>query len=157
VDLAARKGVRRTRSRHAATGVWLLSGLLVLSATGLTWSRYAGGTFGAALDALRAGTPSVSTDLTGGGAEPAGGHHGGGTAGGEGTGADPAAADTVLTAARAADLTGPVEITVPDAAGPAWKVTQDGARWPCRCSPIPLIALLAADLLIGAIRDRARA
>ena len=45
--LAARpgrqKGVRRTRGWHAATGVWLAVGLLFLSATGLTWSRYAGG------------------------------------------------------------------------------------------------------------------
>ncbi|RKR86468.1 PepSY-associated transmembrane protein [Micromonospora pisi] len=38
-DLAARKGVRRTRGWHASTGVWLVVGLLFLSATGLTWSR----------------------------------------------------------------------------------------------------------------------
>ena len=44
-DLAASKGVRRTRGWHAATGVWLAVGLLFLSATGLTWSQYAGGNF----------------------------------------------------------------------------------------------------------------
>lgn len=43
-DLSAGKGVRRTRGWHATTGIWLTVGLLFLSATGLTWSRYAGRT-----------------------------------------------------------------------------------------------------------------
>ena len=34
-DLAARKGVRRTRSWHASLGLWLSVGLVALSATGL--------------------------------------------------------------------------------------------------------------------------
>ena len=51
-DLSAKKGVRRTRGWHASTGVWIAVGLLLLSATGLTWSRYAGGNFTLALDAL---------------------------------------------------------------------------------------------------------
>ncbi|NUT46123.1 MAG: PepSY domain-containing protein, partial [Saccharothrix sp.] len=32
------KGVRKTRSWHAGTGMWVLVGTLFLSATGLTWS-----------------------------------------------------------------------------------------------------------------------
>lgn len=65
-DLAARKGVRRTRSWHAATGIWLTLGLLILSATGLTWSGYAGANFSAALDALQGNRPSVATELAAG-------------------------------------------------------------------------------------------
>ncbi|MGJ6122566.1 PepSY-associated TM helix domain-containing protein [Mycolicibacterium sp. Y3] len=36
------KGRARTLNWHGATGVWLLAGLLFLSATGITWSTYAG-------------------------------------------------------------------------------------------------------------------
>ncbi|WP_042177143.1 PepSY-associated TM helix domain-containing protein [Streptomyces sp. NBRC 110035] len=63
-DRVAKQGVRRTRSWHAATGGWLAVGLLGLSATGLTWSRYAGVNFGEALDAFHSHTPSVGTTLT---------------------------------------------------------------------------------------------
>src|SRR5207247_2442316 len=60
-DLTAAKGVRRTRSLHAATGLWLVVGLLFLSATGLTWSRWAGGNFTLALNALQAHQPDIDT------------------------------------------------------------------------------------------------
>ncbi|MFF3855406.1 PepSY-associated TM helix domain-containing protein [Micromonospora sp. NPDC002575] len=126
-DLSARRGVRRTRAWHAATGVWLAVGLLFLSATGLTWSRYAGGHFGSALDALRAGTPEISTSLTG--APPSGGgehQHGGVTAGS----ADPAAFDRVLAAATGAGLTGPMRIVPAEASGDAWTVAQTDSTWP---------------------------
>ncbi|MET7401490.1 PepSY-associated TM helix domain-containing protein, partial [Dactylosporangium sp. NPDC005572] len=69
-DLSAAKGVRRTRSFHAATGVWLVVGLLFLSATGLTWSTWAGANFSVALDNLDASRPVLDTSL-GGGAAPA--------------------------------------------------------------------------------------
>ncbi|MFI5932067.1 PepSY-associated TM helix domain-containing protein [Actinoplanes sp. NPDC051494] len=129
-ELSAKKGVRRTRSWHAATGVWLTVGLLVLSATGLTWSRYAGGNFSTALDSLRSGTPSVSTDLTG--STPAaagGGHHSEGTATApaDAAPADPAAIDAVVTTAG---LDGPVEVAVPADATTAWTVTQTRNLWP---------------------------
>ncbi|WP_306747947.1 PepSY-associated TM helix domain-containing protein [Saccharothrix yanglingensis] len=51
------KGVRGTRSWHGSTGTWVLPGALFLSATGLTWSTYAGENFSAALTALDARTP----------------------------------------------------------------------------------------------------
>ncbi|WP_234315222.1 PepSY domain-containing protein [Streptomyces globisporus] len=59
-DRAAR-GVRRTRSFHAVTGVWLALGLLFLSATGLTWSTYAGERFGQLLDAAKGHAPELDT------------------------------------------------------------------------------------------------
>jgi uncharacterized iron-regulated membrane protein len=126
-DLAARKGVRRTRGWHAATGVWLTVGLLFLAATGLTWSRFAGGNFGAALDSLSAGTPELDTAVV-----PAGGHHGGMGGPAAPGPIDPAAADRVLLAARGGGLTGPVEIGVPADSGSAWSVTQIDDRWPIR-------------------------
>ncbi len=79
-DLAAKKGVRRTRGWHAATGVWLVVGLLALSATGLTWSRYAGANFDVVQEpASTPNDPMLDTALPGGpgGGDSGGGHHGG--------------------------------------------------------------------------------
>ncbi|MBY8863055.1 PepSY domain-containing protein [Nocardia sp. CA2R105] len=66
----SRQGRLRTVNWHAAVGMWVLLPLLFLSATGMTWSTYAG----AHVDALRAQlswtTPSVSSALPGSGAQP---------------------------------------------------------------------------------------
>jgi uncharacterized iron-regulated membrane protein len=128
-ELAAKKGVRRTRSWHAATGVWLTLGLLLLSMTGLTWSRYAGGNFSTALDSLRSSRPAVTTDLTGATPAAAGGHHTSGTES-SGASADPAATDAVLQAARDNGITGPVSIAIPADPATAWTVTQTRDMWP---------------------------
>ena len=137
-DLKANRGVRRTRGWHAATGVWLSVGLLVLSATGLTWSRYAGGNFSAALDSLRAGTPAVATESA-----AAAGHHGSAA-----TGGNPAAIDGVVRAARADGITGPVSITVPGDATTAWTVTQTRDLWPVGRDSV------AVDAASGTVTDR---
>lgn len=142
-DLAAGKGVRRTRGWHAATGVWLAAGLIVLSATGLTWSRYAGATFSSALDALRSGTPAVATSA--GGAD-GGAHHGGG--GDAAGGVDVGVVDGVLAAARADGIDGPVAIAVPAGPGTAWTVTQTRDRWPVGRDSV------AVDGRTGAVTDR---
>ncbi|MEU7961138.1 MULTISPECIES: PepSY-associated TM helix domain-containing protein [Micromonospora] len=129
-DLSAGKGVRRTRGWHATTGIWLTVGLLFLSATGLTWSRYAGANFGAGLDALSARAPEISTSLTTVPDEPAetgGGHH---EASGAGGVVESAAFDRVVAAARTAGLDGPVEIAPAAEAGSAWTVTQVDNTWP---------------------------
>ncbi|MFE9912310.1 PepSY-associated TM helix domain-containing protein [Streptomyces clavifer] len=125
-------GVRRTRSWHAATGVWLALGLLFLSATGLTWSQYAGERFGQALDATNGRAPALDTALPGGDA-PAGDHaehaeHGG--SGGESGDADPAAFAAALAAARGAGLDGTVEVTPPADPASAWVVAQTDNVWP---------------------------
>ncbi|TDB78083.1 PepSY domain-containing protein [Micromonospora sp. KC723] len=127
-DLSVRKGVRRTRGWHATTGVWLAVGLLFLSATGLTWSRYAGDNFSAALGALNAGRPPLSTVLDGAPPATGGEHQHGGpdTA----TEADPATYDRALAIARDAGLAGPVEITPAEAPGTAWTVAQTDNTWP---------------------------
>ena len=142
-DLAANKGVRRTRGWHAPLGVWLSVGLLVLSATGLTWSRYAGGNFSTALDAFHGSTPSVSTALT-----APGGHHGAAAAPVPGRAVDPAAADTVWKVARDHGITGRADIGVPADAASAWTVTQDDHRWPIHKDAV------AVDPVTATVVDR---
>jgi uncharacterized iron-regulated membrane protein len=124
-ELAARKGVRRTRGWHAATGLWISLGLLVLAATGLTWSRYAGASFEVALDAVDGRRPALEVP----GAGPsAGGHHGAGSE--APVAVDPAEADTVLKVARDNGLTGPVELSLPETGGAAWTVAGIDNTWP---------------------------
>jgi uncharacterized iron-regulated membrane protein len=130
-DLTAKKGVRRTRGWHAATGTWLAAGLLILSATGLTWSGYAGANFQAALDAMKGNQPAVTTALDDAAPVAGGGHHSDpGT--GPATTVDPATIDTVLAGARNAGIDGPVQIAPPADNASAWTVTQTDKVWPVR-------------------------
>ncbi|WP_307613307.1 PepSY-associated TM helix domain-containing protein [Nocardia vermiculata] len=108
-------------SRHATVGVWILLPLLFLSATGLTWSAHAGSHITSMREQLSWTTPAVDTALSGTAAEPG---HGGGHAGHGGHAMSPSGpasmpaeritqVDTVLETARAHNLEGPLEITVP--------------------------------------------
>jgi uncharacterized iron-regulated membrane protein len=145
-DLKAKKGVRRTRGWHASTGLWLSIGLLFLSATGLTWSNYAGVNFGNAVDALHGSRPAVSTALSGA-APAAGGHHGGAPAAGDGQ-VDPAEIDKVWQVSQGAGIDGPVTVTLPAEAGSAWSVTEMDGLWPMRRDSV------AVDAATGQITDR---
>lgn len=150
-DRSAR-GVRRTRTRHAATGVWLAVGLLALSATGLTWSHYAGARFGALLDAAKGHAPELVTALPGG-AEQTEGEHAGHAGHGTGHGAastDPAAFDAVLAVARDAGLGGRVELTPPADATSAWTVAQDDDLWPVHYDQV------AVDAAKGEVTSESR-
>ncbi|WP_432993789.1 PepSY-associated TM helix domain-containing protein [Dactylosporangium sp. CA-233914] len=126
-DLNAAKGVRRTRSLHAATGVWLVVGLLFLSATGLTWSRWAGGNFSAALEQMDARRPALATSLTGGAAPAGTAHHSEAPTAAAG---DPAQIDAVLRIALANGISAPMEISPPAEAGLAWSVVENDNVWP---------------------------
>ncbi|RAJ32050.1 putative iron-regulated membrane protein [Kitasatospora sp. SolWspMP-SS2h] len=153
-DRSAR-GVRRTRSWHAVTGVWLALGLLFLSATGLTWSHYAGGRFGRLLDAAKGHAPELDATLPGTTAPAAtGGEHAGheGHTGTTGNPADPnpAAFQAALTTARAAGLGGTVTITAPDGPGTAWTVAQSDNTWPVHYDQV------AVDTSTNTVTDRTR-
>ncbi|MFJ9523410.1 PepSY domain-containing protein [Kitasatospora sp. NPDC101801] len=147
------KGVRRTRSRHAVTGVWLALGLLFLSATGMTWSQYAGDRFGRLLDVAKARTPVLDTTLPGvqppapDGSGSGGEHaeHGGGS-GSAATAAepDPAAFEAALAAARRAGLGGTATVTPPVKPGKAWTVAQNDNTWPVHYDRV------AVDVVYGA-------
>ncbi|MFI5953026.1 PepSY domain-containing protein [Cryptosporangium sp. NPDC051539] len=123
-DLKA-KGVRRTRGWHAAVGLWIIVGLLFLSATGLTWSQYAGARFGAALDAVQGHAPELDTVLSGPKA-----HHGATTATGPRATdlPDGVSLDQVLRAAG--PMTGRIDVTIPADSGTAYSVAQDDGTWP---------------------------
>nr|WP_269329818.1 PepSY domain-containing protein [Kineosporia babensis] len=127
-DLAARTGVRRTRSWHAALGVWLAVGLLFLSATGLTWSRWAGGNFGEVLTALNSNSPEVSTSLEASGSTAATGHEGHGMSEAPAPVSDEAQSldrvDEVIAAANGAGLNDAVRLTPPAAEGEGWLVVE---------------------------------
>ncbi|WP_322759205.1 PepSY domain-containing protein [Frankia sp. Cr2] len=148
-DLAAR-GRRRTMAWHGSVGIWLALGLLFLSATGLTWSRYAGEHFSSALDALHAHAPELDTTLpvSGPGPVPDPQHAGhvmtdGGTAAADSTTDHGEASvtgqlDRVLATARAGGLDGPVEIDLPAEPGAAWSVAQTDKLWPVRLSQVAI-------------------
>lgn len=115
------RGRARIRSWHGSVGLWASVGMLVLSATGLTWSNFAGDNVGALRSALSWTTPSVSEELPAGGVAAA-------------PPTAPAAvgttADRVLAAARDAGISDPVAITPPSEAGQAWQVGQVKRSWP---------------------------
>ncbi|WP_328970704.1 PepSY-associated TM helix domain-containing protein [Streptomyces sp. NBC_00239] len=107
-------GRRKTLSWHATVGLWASAGLVVLSATGLTWSTYAGANIDELQTGLGGATPSVSATLDGaaGGGDQHAGHHGGGTAKPAPAGQD-VGIDRALAAARAAGVTESLQITLP--------------------------------------------
>ncbi|MFF3611902.1 PepSY-associated TM helix domain-containing protein [Streptomyces sp. NPDC002580] len=117
-------GRRRTLGLHGTVGVWAAVGFVFLSATGLTWSTYAGANIDTLRTALHQATPSISAAT--------GGDHGSHDGPGAGTGApaDPRGLDTILAAARAQGLGDPVEIVPPADASSAYVVKQIQRSWP---------------------------
>ncbi|MGI5468383.1 PepSY-associated TM helix domain-containing protein [Streptomyces sp. CA-132043] len=156
-------GRRRTLSWHGTVGLWSAVGLVALSATGLTWSAYAGEHIGRLQDALGGATPAVSTQVPGAATEMPGMDHGAhagheghtgheGHAGHEGHGGGAgrplAGLDATLRTARAEGLSGPVEIRVPTASAPAFVVQQTDKEWPAHLDSI------AVDPASGRVTDR---
>ncbi|BCM65579.1 putative integral membrane protein [Streptomyces sp. EAS-AB2608] len=118
-------GRRRTLGLHGTVGVWTAAGFLFLSATGLTWSAYAGTHIDELRTSLGQATPSVSAAVAGG--EHAG--HGS-AAGAGGTAEHGVGLDKVLAAARAKGLGDPVEIVPPADPDSAYVVKQIQRSWP---------------------------
>lgn len=113
-------------------GVWLAVGMFALSATGLTWSQFAGAHFDSLLTAWHAHAPTVSTAL------PAGSR-------GRNAPVDSGDLDAVVAGARRAEITGSVRVVLPDAAGRAWVVQETGRTWPLRRDSV------AVDLVDGRV------
>lgn len=142
------------RRLHVSLGWVLLAGMLLFSATGLTWSQWAGGN----VDKLRAEmnwlTPQVNTTLNG----PAHAmdahaeHHG------HDSGmmmpdreSDLTQFDTVLQAARRAGIDADkLEIRPAKQASQAWTVTEIDRRWPTQVDAV------AVDPLSMQVVDRTR-
>ncbi|PQP41023.1 PepSY domain-containing protein [Mycolicibacterium austroafricanum] len=131
-------GRRRTLSWHGAVGIWIAAGLLFLSATGLTWSMYAGANITELRSALSWTTPSVSKtlpdsadDATDGGSDHDGHDHGAGQTTDAAAPSQPRVGDLdrVLASARAAGIGGKVEVSIPSEATTAFTVTQTRQPW----------------------------
>ncbi|MET7481350.1 PepSY-associated TM helix domain-containing protein [Streptomyces sp. NPDC005648] len=116
-------GRRRTLGLHGTVGVWAAAGFFFLSATGLTWSTYAGASIDELRTSLGQATPSVSAAV--------GGEHAGhGASASTGSGEHGVGLDKVLAVARAEGLGDPVEIVPPADAGSAYVVKQIQRSWP---------------------------
>lgn len=134
----------RLRRRHATLGLSLLAGLLFFSATGLTWSQWAGANISLMRDALGWLTPSVNTQLYGGAMpapadEHAEHHHGGSMAHSHHHAADtaPADIDHIVAAARQAGIdAGKIEIRPARARHQAWTVSEIDRRWPTQVDAV---------------------
>ncbi|WP_027505510.1 PepSY-associated TM helix domain-containing protein [Rhodococcus sp. UNC23MFCrub1.1] len=133
VDRTAR-GRRRTLGLHGASGAWIVVGLVFLSATGLTWSNHAGSNIDDLRSALSWTTPAVDTDLTGHAGhsdDQHAGHTGHGTSDAATTAepVDVRQIDGVLAVARANDVTGAVEASIPASSDTAFRVVQLRDQW----------------------------
>lgn len=153
------RGPRRTlRGLHATFGLWLLSGLLFFSATGLTWSQYAGSNIGVLRGWYGWSTPSVATTL-----QTAAGmdmsmemhhamHHSGHQAADEhadhhmhmpaasvSKSVDPTLFDAVLATARLANVQASrIEIRPAASAQKAWVVNEIDRRWPTQVDSVAI-------------------
>ncbi|ALC23595.1 PepSY-associated TM helix domain-containing protein [Streptomyces pristinaespiralis] len=144
------KGRRRTLSWHGSVGLWAVTGLVLLSATGLTWSRYAGENIGALQDRLGGATPTVSAAIGEGGAAGGDGHEGhGGT--GHGTqhqGAD-IGIDVAVAAAHEAGVDGRIAVTLPSD-GTGYVVKETDTQYPVHLDSV------AVDPADGRVIDELR-
>lgn len=155
---ASRGTTMRLRRLHGLTGLWILLGLLFFSATGLTWSKWAGDRIGALRTTMGWVTPSVSTQLnTATLAAPAGAHaghhHGHGQAPAAGaTGlAEPALFDRILATARAAGIDADlIEIRPAGSADTAWLVREVDRAWPTQ---VDTLAIDPASLQVTSRAD----
>ncbi|MFI1399527.1 PepSY-associated TM helix domain-containing protein [Streptomyces sp. NPDC020681] len=145
------KGRRRTLSWHGSVGLWAVTGLVLLSATGLTWSRYAGENIGAVQDQLGGATPTVSATL-----DPAAGtgdsHEGHGSAtGGEhqNTEGPDVGIDKALASARAAGIDGKLSVVLP-AEGSGYVIKETDATFPVHLDSV------AVDPANGKVIDELR-
>lgn len=139
----AATGRRRTLSWHATLGVWLAVGALFLSATGLTWSRFAGEHVAQVREALAWTGTELSTSLDGGtdGTDEHAGHggHGAATSGPSDAVVDRGiGVDGVLASAHAAGLRDPLLVTAPADDASAWTVAEKKRSAPTRLDSVAI-------------------
>ncbi|MGF7124002.1 PepSY-associated TM helix domain-containing protein [Rhodococcus sp. AG1013] len=149
------RGRNRALGWHGAIGLWIAVGLVFLSATGLTWSKYAGEHVTDLRTSLGWTTPSVSKKLGATDTAPAGGHdgHGGHEAPAAGTGMldnNVGRLDDVLAVAAGAGVTGAVEASIPSAPDTAFTVAQTRQPWQFATD------VVAVDGATGQITDTSR-
>lgn len=127
-------GRRRSLSWHGALGLWAAVGLLGLSATGLTWSTYAGDNIDQLRTSLSWTTPTLATGTGGGDHSAHEGHEGHDRT--ATPAATPVGVDQVMATATTAGIDGPVELVPPRAAGKAFAVKEIDKQWPVRLDQV---------------------
>ncbi|GGU19021.1 PepSY-associated TM helix domain-containing protein [Streptomyces lavendofoliae] len=152
--LPGRRGLtsrRRTLSWHGSVGLWAVTGLVVLSATGLTWSRYAGENIDAIQTRLGGATPTVSAALDPATAGPDAGHegHGAGHHTAPASQGPDIGIDRAVEAARDAGVAGRIAVTLP-AEGQGYVVKETDTQYPVH---LDAVALDPAD---GTVVDELR-
>lgn len=139
-----RSARRSLRSWHATAGLWLLLGLLFFSATGLTWSQYAGDNIGVLRAHYGWSTPSVKTALAKPTAADMGmsedehaAHHMHMAAPASSAAVNPALFDTVLATARSANIeSSRIEIRPSSSPEKAWVVAEIDRSWPTQVDAV---------------------
>lgn len=149
------RGRNRALGWHGAVGLWIAVGLVFLSATGLTWSKYAGENVSDLRTSLGWTTPPVSTALSGTDAAPSDGHEGHGghppaSVGEDALAADVGRIDDVLAVAANAGVSGEVEASIPATADTAFTVTQTRHPWQFSTDSV------AVDGATGQVTDESR-
>ncbi|NUT94106.1 MAG: PepSY domain-containing protein [Saccharothrix sp.] len=125
--------------RHAVVGLWVLVGAVFLSATGLTWSKYAGENVADLRKTFGWTTPALKVSGAG--------DHSGHDTSTPSAGA-PSEVDGVLATARAAGIDArAVEVTWPTGGG-AWKVAEVERGWPTQVDSVAVMH--------GAVVDQVR-
>lgn len=146
-------------SWHGAVGLWIAIGLLFVSATGLTWSQYAGQNVSKLRETFGWATPTLSTAVSGHHAATAAhdhhpvaatGHHHGSTPKVPAAATVDVGVDAVLRAARGKGLSDPVELAWPKAPGSAYTVSQIQRSWPEKQDAV------AVDPATGVVVDEVR-
>ncbi|QJD57829.1 PepSY domain-containing protein [Pseudomonas sp. gcc21] len=125
---------------HGLLGVILLLALLFFSATGLTWSKWAGGNIGVVRAAFGMSTPGLSTQLAGQGSAT-GAHHNHQQREPTNSGAtvEYALIDNILLAARASGINAnKLEITPARTSGEAWSVVEIDRSWPTQVDAVAI-------------------
>lgn len=145
-------GRGRSMNWHGAIGVWIMPMLLLLAATGMSWSTYAGANITELREQLSWTTPAVSTAPPSASTpEHAGGEHHGGTDHAPAP-VDPptriAQLDRVYAAARANGITQGSEITMPAMPGGGFEVQER------RMSGTYTIDAVAVDGATGTVTDK---
>ncbi|HKS33081.1 MAG TPA: PepSY-associated TM helix domain-containing protein [Enterobacteriaceae bacterium] len=133
---------QNTRRLHVVLGWSLLAGMLLFSATGLTWSQWAGANVDKMRSAFNWLTPQVNTQLDGAmmAHDPHAEHHAHHPAASEPVALiHPTQFDDAMHLARAAGLTASkLEIRPPRAADKAWTVTEIDRSWPTRVDAVAI-------------------
>ncbi|KIF02449.1 peptidase [Streptomyces sp. RSD-27] len=148
-------GRRKTLAWHGSIGLWAAVGLVGLSATGLTWSKYAGENIGELQDRLGGATPSVAATLKPGAGAAGGGDEHAGHVMPDGTEmsmpmpATDIGIDKAVAAARAAGVTESLRVTLP-AKGKGYVIKEADKTLPVHLDAV------AVDPADGRVMDELR-